>query len=260
MTTRRRTTECRHTRRAGFTLIELLVVIAIIAILAAILFPVFSRVREKAYQTGCLSNMKQISLAVIQYCADYGGGLPGTSWEQIDTNGDGTTEEAEHPWFCKLGPYGAPFYVYQPGSIMPPSPVPMKINELWRCTTGKITSSYAMPYYRGGYYFFVGSNTNIGQCDNPGNTGLVFESPMDMKPGYYQGVVGIRGSYTNMFHPKYHTPALNTPSINPLQPRYAAHNGGMNVTYVDGHAQWMSQGDLLTNMDNLWCFDQWVSK
>jgi prepilin-type N-terminal cleavage/methylation domain-containing protein len=55
----------------GFTLIELLVVIAIIAILAAILFPVFAKVREKARQTACLSNEKQIGLAYMQYVQDY---------------------------------------------------------------------------------------------------------------------------------------------------------------------------------------------
>lgn len=57
-------------RTKGFTLIELLVVIAIIAILAAILFPVFAKAREKARQTSCLSNMKQVSLGVLQYLQD----------------------------------------------------------------------------------------------------------------------------------------------------------------------------------------------
>lgn len=57
--------------RKGFTLIELLVVIAIIAILAAILFPVFAKAREKARQTSCVSNGKQISLAMTMYMADY---------------------------------------------------------------------------------------------------------------------------------------------------------------------------------------------
>ncbi|MCX6366335.1 MAG: prepilin-type N-terminal cleavage/methylation domain-containing protein [Armatimonadetes bacterium] len=60
-----------HSRRRGFTLIELLVVIAIIAILAAILFPVFARAREQARKTTCLSNLKQMGTSMLMYVQDY---------------------------------------------------------------------------------------------------------------------------------------------------------------------------------------------
>jgi prepilin-type N-terminal cleavage/methylation domain-containing protein len=74
-------------RRNAFTLIELLVVIAIIAILAAILFPVFAHAREKARQTSCLSNAKQLGTATMMYVQDYDETYPKA--EFVDQNGWG---------------------------------------------------------------------------------------------------------------------------------------------------------------------------
>src|SRR5579859_6644071 len=74
-----------RTKRA-FTLIELLVVIAIIAILAAILFPVFAQAREKARAATCLSNQKQIGLAIMMYVQDYDETFP---MDQYDTSAPG---------------------------------------------------------------------------------------------------------------------------------------------------------------------------
>lgn len=84
--------------RAGFTLIELLVVIAIIAILAAILFPVFAKVREKARQTTCVSNEKEIGLAILMYADDYD--------DCYNPNADfGTSPEENADWTTLVQPY-----------------------------------------------------------------------------------------------------------------------------------------------------------
>src|SRR5258708_12714556 len=82
--------ELRVSRR-GFTLIELLVVIAIIAILAAILFPVFAQARESARKISCLSNCKQMGLAAMMYVQDYDEMYPCNSW---DTPVIGTSAKA----------------------------------------------------------------------------------------------------------------------------------------------------------------------
>jgi prepilin-type N-terminal cleavage/methylation domain-containing protein/prepilin-type processing-associated H-X9-DG protein len=82
-------------RRHGFTLIELLVVIAIIAILAAILFPVFARAREKARQASCQSNLKQMGLATLMYTQDYDETYP------YHTSGP----TADYDWPAPIIPY-----------------------------------------------------------------------------------------------------------------------------------------------------------
>lgn len=91
-----------HSRRNGaFTLIELLVVIAIIAILAAILFPVFAQAREKARQVSCLSNTKQMGLGIMMYTQDFDETYPQAYWYRNDANGDAGYEQ----WSGLIQPY-----------------------------------------------------------------------------------------------------------------------------------------------------------
>src|ERR1041385_483386 len=83
-------------RKQGFTLIELLVVIAVIAILAALLFPVFAQAREKARQTSCLSNMKQINLGWMMYMQDYD-----ETWIfRVGGNAIGKGDACAWRWIC----------------------------------------------------------------------------------------------------------------------------------------------------------------
>ena len=91
--------------RRGFTLIELLVVIAIIAILAAILFPVFAKAREKARQASCLSNVKQLTLGFIQYSQDYDEWFPqaGAAAGDVATWPNGAS--GANYWPCRIFPY-----------------------------------------------------------------------------------------------------------------------------------------------------------
>jgi prepilin-type N-terminal cleavage/methylation domain-containing protein/prepilin-type processing-associated H-X9-DG protein len=100
--------EAHPMKRRGFTLIELLVVIAIIAILAAILFPVFAQAREKARQATCLSNMKQIGLASNMYVEDYDETFPGHDWtksEGLYAMPDGRIYQGHVGWPLLFYPY-----------------------------------------------------------------------------------------------------------------------------------------------------------
>jgi prepilin-type N-terminal cleavage/methylation domain-containing protein/prepilin-type processing-associated H-X9-DG protein len=94
----------RFTRNSGFTLIELLVVIAIIAILAAILFPVFAQAREKARTASCSSNAKQLALAVLMYKQDYDERFPFGGWR---STGQGVfpQDNGTHDWQNTTIPY-----------------------------------------------------------------------------------------------------------------------------------------------------------
>jgi prepilin-type N-terminal cleavage/methylation domain-containing protein/prepilin-type processing-associated H-X9-DG protein len=89
--------------REGFTLVELLVVIAVIAILAAILYPVFAVARDKARQASCQSNLKQVGTAVQMYLQDYEGTYPTNPWPQGVQNPIQTLDIT--PYYVKLFPY-----------------------------------------------------------------------------------------------------------------------------------------------------------
>jgi prepilin-type N-terminal cleavage/methylation domain-containing protein/prepilin-type processing-associated H-X9-DG protein len=123
-------------RRNAFTLIELLVVIAIIAILAAILFPVFAQAREKARQSSCLSNMKNLALANLMYAQDYD--------ETFCAQGEPRADNAwgwQMTWIVHTQPY-------------------MKNYQIVRCPS----DSHAVPDWSGPMYSYVANGVIAGAC------------------------------------------------------------------------------------------------
>jgi prepilin-type N-terminal cleavage/methylation domain-containing protein/prepilin-type processing-associated H-X9-DG protein len=183
-------------KRNGFTLIELLVVIAIIAILAAILFPVFAQAREKARATSCLSNHKQIGTAIMMYTQDYDEVLPLCQvWQQpyFDAAGNSrlwTFSGLLQPYVKNRGAFLCP-------SIKRPNPDPSFLGKIPDDGVHQTATSFALNLDAGfmGYYFspasagtpdgmlqIVGSGINgsLASIDKPAQLiGMVEKSPLE---------------------------------------------------------------------------------
>ena len=190
------------TRRLGFTLIELLVVIAIIAILAAILFPVFARAKEAAKKTSCLSNNRQYATATLMYLGDYDDSFP------FSANLDGATV-ATFYWAVE------PYVKNNQVTVCPTEPKAMELVALVGAPSPKTPpfTSYAV---NGSLFvngFFPGATTvNAGKVGRPAETVMTYDG--NVIPGAFPGAQ--------------------------VQIVQARHNGMFNANYVDGHAKSMS--------------------
>ena len=214
-------------QKRGFTLIELLVVIAIIAILAAILFPVFARAREKARQTSCLSNVKEITLAVIMYLSDYDQVYPVASYQHPAS---GMSCDGKVFWPLVVEPYikaGTDNTTWSGGSI-----------SIWRCPSKQITQSW----YCGAYAEY-GMNTNIfgimeSKLDRPAQTVCIGETWIahSTAPTVREGWHAFYG-----FHEWENTGGGYYAGYGS---RYD-HNGQANFGFCDGHAKSGSEQSML---------------
>jgi len=193
-------------RARGFTLIELLVVIAIIAILAAILFPVFARARAKARQATCASNLKQLGTAMIMYAQDYDGSI--AMWGYGGSDADDDVSTGAYTWDTVLMPYMKNRQIL----ICPDNPE--------RTDTGERPRSYAMPRYV--------SHQSQDRPPAVASTVLLFD-----KGWKGPGVWGDAAA-ENFFQ----THGCTNWGLDMA----LWHNEGKNFVYLDGHAKWSAKG------------------
>jgi prepilin-type N-terminal cleavage/methylation domain-containing protein/prepilin-type processing-associated H-X9-DG protein len=236
--------------RRAFTLIELLVVIAIIAILAAILFPVFAQAREKARSAACLSNTKQMGLGVSMYAQDYDETLP------MGGNGGPTGANRWYHWV-------APYTKNRQVSICPSAPG-QKPGDYdvggYGCNIN-VMGWADFPVYKG-----TGPGRRLSEITDPAGTFVIsdcsqckktvlkqdpdeWNSHIDASRPSCDWQVTPPGAWDNNNYVPYNShDSWGNESRRPM-PR---HNQGLNVIYADGHAKWSRLTSFLGPMPKGW--------
>jgi prepilin-type N-terminal cleavage/methylation domain-containing protein/prepilin-type processing-associated H-X9-DG protein len=228
--------------RAGFTLIELLVVIAIIAILAAILFPVFAQARRKARQAACISNCKQIGAAVMMYLQDYDEVFPKTG------GGEPVPAMSGFGRLVDMGPaanwpvYFAPYIKSAAVFICPESPVDESIfrGDVDRNGDGSVTSAddWGINDTMGYNYDGLTQDVNnpprhLSELQEPAQTFVIFDNGDSTQ---------CAGSNNwNVFLENFDLDWARLTNAQPLR-----HQKLASMVYADGHAKAIGYRELLT--------------
>jgi prepilin-type N-terminal cleavage/methylation domain-containing protein/prepilin-type processing-associated H-X9-DG protein len=206
----------RH-RSPGFTLIELLVVIAIIAILAAILFPVFAQAREKARMTACLSNMKQVGMGLSMYTSDYDDTLPlGKGTDVVDFG----EPNAAPNYLGSIIPYTKNRAIFVCPSALPATAVPSYVWAL--CTPLSCSTMHGNA---------VVMSRPLAVIPNPSEIVFVDENRFKFK------VAWLRPQLADAKKNRYQYWHWDQ-GPEKMEQYSNTHYGGGNLVFVDGHAKY----------------------
>ncbi|HLK55608.1 MAG TPA: DUF1559 domain-containing protein [Chthonomonadaceae bacterium] len=210
-------------RSIGFTLIELLVVIAIIAVLAAILFPVFARAREQARQTACLSNHHQLNLAFLQYTQDYDESLPNVT--------DGS---------ISVGRLGGWVYFSQ----FPANKFPNAYD---------VTKGSVYPYIKNAQIFVCPSDSEGRQSGNSyaANSCIFNGSAMGFETGKALAAFASPANFMLIGEEASYTAATDSTDdgylLYPSNVISSRHSEGTTLSFVDGHSKWLRPEKILAD-------------
>ncbi len=211
-------------RKSGFTLIELLVVIAIIAILAAILFPVFARARENARRASCQSNLKQIALGVFQYKQDYDEKLPVVTIPYNDP--PNVYGRDSYGWADAMQPY-------------------LKSTQIYQCPSEPTApgSSYLGNGYTDYWINASAAGVSDAQFNAVSQTILLGDgdgakSSADRYGSSSRYIVTAGADLGGYGSPATCTTTLTTPVAPTLDKGASRHLDGGNYAYADGHVKW----------------------
>ncbi len=223
--------------RRGFTLIELLVVIAIIAILAAVLFPVFARARERAKQTACLSNMGQIARALHMYTGDHKGRVPIC----VDDSTVSASEDTGY-WWVVLHAYTKDDGVFRCPSWRP-SGTPQGLLSI------EVPPDPAVPHARGGIAGTYVWNETMDGAPESRLSGTA-QDGLSYGPSSVVAVAeGFNGSH--IWKPEHVTKG------DPQERLRYHHDGGANVAWADGHARYMKSAEMKRSHWAPWEHTSW---